>query len=760
MRFERTLGMRYVRAQKRHSVLTVCSIMIAVALITMICTVYTTYQGITRAAIYNEAPYHMLFEHITAEQAAEIGRLDEVESVETEPNENGTVKAMVLFCQYLDNEYIWAYNLQQKMDLDCLIKPYDPQTFDLIVNTKLLEADNLCLHGRAKLVQNLAILLVCLLFFVMALRMVIDTAFEISSKEREKQFGILQSLGAEPRQIVRILSTEGLILSVFGIPLGLLLGVLLSYLTYRLVLTTGIAQAFYSAGDIDKVISFHINPLLLGLSAAVGLVWVFFSAYGTGMRIIKKPPLEAITARAETVDKVSRFNPLAAFFGWKGKLASRNAKRNPKRFFVTVVSLTVSLTMFAALSSYMGIFKQSLLQSMQMDETTEEIIPYFTFALNDGGVLNEDNPPRFPELIKQMRDTGYFSRIENSNNQFVTITCADQSQHENVHLTYVNEDSYHSLLGDQQPFSYEELVKRGGGLLVNISEDEIPADAKTICFEEEYLSQISEAEYESKESDKESKIGFLTHNGETLYYERTPQDYEFPVCGRCMLDNSEDELNSEVSMIVMPEERWIGGDCYLFSNLQRDSYIAAFLKDETVYEPALQWLKAHSTDYLFDSENDAENPYRVYIKMQSTVSAINIGFTAMMIMIGLIAIVNMVNIISTGILNRKRELAAMQCVGMTRGQMYGMTVIECLQFTLWAAVAASVLTLLLLFLTTHLLNIVDLSEMKSKLFSWTEPLIKIWGGGIIAFLFAILASFLPLHQMQKEPLVEQIRNVE
>ena len=50
--------------------------------------------------------------------------------------------------------------------------------------------------------------------------------------------------------------------------------------------------------------------------------------------------------------------------------------------------------------------------------------------------------------------------------------------------------------------------------------------------------------------------------------------------------------------------------------------------------------------------------------------------------------------------------------------------------------------------------------MKSKLFSWTEPLSKIWGGGIIAFLFAVLASFLPLHQMQKEPLVEQIRNVE
>ena len=245
-----------------------------------------------------------------------------------------------------------------------------------------------------------------------------------------------------------------------------------------------------------------------------------------------------------------------------------------------------------------------------------------------------------------------------------------------------------------------------------------------------------------------------------MYYERTPQDYEFLVCGRCMLDNSEDDVNSGLPMIVMPEERWIGGDCYLFSNLQRDSYIAAFLKDETVYEPALQWLKAHSTDYLFDSENDADNPYRVYIKMQSTVSAINIGFTAMMIMIGLIAIVNMVNIISTGILNRKRELAAMQCVGMTRGQMYGMTVIECLQFTLWAAVAASVLTLLLLFLTTHLLNIVELSEMKSKLFSWTEPLIKIWGGGIIAFLFAVLASFLPLHQMQKEPLVGQIRNVE
>ena len=132
-----------------------------------------------------------------------------------------------------------------------------------------------------------------------------------------------------------------------------------------------------------------------------------------------------------------------------------------------------------------------------------------------------------------------------------------------------------------------------------------------------------------------------------------------------------------------------------------------------------------------------------------------------LVMIALIAIVNMVNIVSTGILNRKSELAAMQCVGMTRGQMYKLAAIECLQFTLWAAIAATLLCLLLFFGTMFMMQWIEVIESRSEfMLALSEPLVKVWIASIFAFLCALAASLIPLRRMQREPLVEQIRSVE
>ena len=83
-------------------------------------------------------------------------------------------------------------------------------------------------------------------------------------------------------------------------------GLLLGYLAYRAVLGSGVAEAYLKSAEIEKIVHFHINPWLTAGAAVLGLAWVFFSAYGTGMRIIKKSPIQAITARSNTVKKVKK----------------------------------------------------------------------------------------------------------------------------------------------------------------------------------------------------------------------------------------------------------------------------------------------------------------------------------------------------------------------------------------------------------------------------------------------------------------------
>ena len=61
------------------------------------------------------------------------------------------------------------------------------------------------------------------------------------------------------------------------------------------------------------------------------------------------------------------------------------------------------------------------------------------------------------------------------------------------------------------------------------------------------------------------------------------------------------------------------------------------------------------------------------------------------LLLGLAALVNLLNIVSTGIANRRSELASLQCVGMTEGQLFRLSAIECLQFVLRAAASSALI---------------------------------------------------------------------
>ena len=237
IKFERMLAKRYIAAQKRHSVLTVCSIVIAVALMTMFFTGYTTMSGIMRAVHYDKAPYHMEFRDVTAKQAQYLSELPEVgefdKLVNDEKQNSYTVR--LLFDKYIDDdaEYLRRINEEGSLGIEIpflFSSGHSLSTPQFENNQSLMQDDRVTLAGRASAVTAIAIMFIFVLFVAMALRLIIDTAFEVSSKERERQFGVLQSIGATPKQIVRILTHEGMLLSVIGVPLGAAAGIGLALL--------------------------------------------------------------------------------------------------------------------------------------------------------------------------------------------------------------------------------------------------------------------------------------------------------------------------------------------------------------------------------------------------------------------------------------------------------------------------------------------------------------------------------------------------
>ena len=209
--------------------------------------------------------------------------------------------------------------------------------------------------------------------------------------------------------------------------------------------------------------------------------------------------------------------------------------------------------------------------------------------------------------------------------------------------------------------------------------------------------------------------------------------------------------------LFLAEPRYRDTDWKQYGDVSFGITVNCNLADGAEYMKAVQYLQT-SPHLIYD---DVMDIYRYRQRTRTALAAVSVGLNFLTALIAMIAAVNMINIVSTGILNRKREFAALQCSGMTRGQMYRLTVVECLQFTLWAAIAASLLCCLLIYATKQFMIGMTLTGADTPPpVAYSVPVLKVWLASAAAFLVTLLASLLPLRRMQEEPLAEQIRATE
>ncbi len=177
---------------------------------------------------------------------------------------------------------------------------------------------------------------------------VIYNSFQIGVVERIKQFGLLRAIGTTPKQIRKIVLREATVLAIIGIPIGLLFGILAMYsisLAFRII-----------GGDSVFKIRTAISPIILAVSAAVGLISIYVSALIPAHFAGKISPLVAISSRtAITKEKIKRRKNrlIQKLFGFEGALASKNIKRSRKRYRITVFSIVISVVLFITFKSFM-----------------------------------------------------------------------------------------------------------------------------------------------------------------------------------------------------------------------------------------------------------------------------------------------------------------------------------------------------------------------------------------------------------------------
>lgn len=747
--FEGMLARKYIGAQKRHSALTICSIAIALALITMLFSMFSTAINILRSIAYSQGEYHILI------VGAEGGWLDkeQCDAIAETASEYGSCtveefwagtkygvelkyRLYILLDKSIDSADLFVANIALKLD--------DVKWLNFLTNEMLIMLDVVDARSGLYMAAIVAAFYVLVLFLIMMLRLIIDTAFEVSSKERERQFGVLQSIGATPKQIVRIMTYEGLMLSAIGIPLGTAAGIGLGYLAYRAVLSTGLVDLYLTQSKAAELVHFTVNPWLTLLGVVTGAAWVLFSAYGTGMRVIKMSPVQAISQRANTVKKVGRASLFGKLFGWTGKIAFRNNMRQPKRFIATVVSLTLSIAIFSAVTVAVNDLRSAA------DNYYAEHGAKSDFVVDVP--LSEDDPFPYRKNLRAVEESGLFAEQYYSFNgggwwYAPEADWATDSGNVWVTIEYHNRNSYERLFDGAPPVSYDELTKSGKYIMYSAYFDS-DESVSLKFYEEDKRVSYSEEEYNTLPPEEKEKCEPIYKENGEQFYGYTPKvltDFDI----YCNV-----ELKKHGAYLIATIDEYENGAYSLFKSRYFSFYdIYCDLNDMDDYYKAVDFLEQNSISY---EDNTVEHR-----QLLALLASVNIAAVFLSVMIALIAVVNMINILATGILNRRGELAALQCVGMTEKELYKMTMIECLQYALTSGIAAIAVCELLMFLTGKMLyKFLEVMEFLRDFISYIHPLPIIGIASLCAFIIAVAASIIPLRAMRRTSLVEQIRSVE
>lgn len=167
-----------------------------------------------------------------------------------------------------------------------------------------------------------------------SLIMMIHNAFEIPMNSRIHQLGILQSVGATPKQIRSFLLQESMILCAIPIVLGIVLGTLISFLLVQ--------TAVFITDDIrnyEVTFQFHIMVVLFSLFVS-GLT-VLLSAWIPAKKISRLTPLTALSYGTElSVSKMKRFSLFSRLFGIYGEIARKSIYARRKELRTSTLSLT------------------------------------------------------------------------------------------------------------------------------------------------------------------------------------------------------------------------------------------------------------------------------------------------------------------------------------------------------------------------------------------------------------------------------------
>lgn len=572
---------------------------------------------------------------------------------------------------------------------------------------------------------------------------VIYNSFNISVIERISQFGILRSVGATPSQIRKIVFKEAFMMSIIGIPLGLLSGV---YAMKILLLVLG--NISFLGSDSSFKMNVHIEVLLI--SSLIGILTIFLSVILPARAAGKISPLEAVrnpsALKIRNIKKVSKGKIIGLFFRTEGILAYKNVNRNRKRFLVTVFSLVISIVMFITFNTFIDYVKLSN-DPNKTKYFDASYVNYEETTFKDSDYLELKKLPGVESVYKYMDTSAMVAIPKDKINP--------KYEERTTRKPYTEEYKDYAFIHNFRIMGFDnEALKLCEKTLLDGKIDIDSLDNMGIILVNKNVV-IDNKSKEIKENFSTYKVGDIIKLPKTFgingYDKQLGEiknsignnnfwnlkilaiiDYE-PVLTTSPQDSLFFITTEKTYSTLVGNKNFTKIPMKLSEDNSKREEVRKYFEDKSIYETA----------QFYDYKESAEKNKR----MELEISVLVYGFISV---ITLISCVNIINTISTNLLLRKREFATLQAIGMTQRQLKNMIYLEGALHGIVASIIGSLIGCMLSYVLNRLMgNSFDVP--------WIIPYKSILISAVGAILITLLSTLLPLRKIKSQNIVDTIR---
>ena len=544
----------------------------------------------------------------------------------------------------------------------------------------------------------------------------IYNSFSISISERIRQFGIMRSIGASNRQIRRMVLFEAFLLAIIGIVLGVIVGCVGIGVTLAWVQNNFIVNIANKVGIGLRLV---ISPLPILIAVLICLVTTIVAAYIPAYKAIHKSAIDAIRQSDEIIIKpneVKTSKLTQKLFGFAGVMATKNFKRNKRKYRSTILSLALSVILFISAASLTQYVNRMLLIQSSNDHKMNVMYNAYTDEQEDVSqrfnMIKDISEIQNIAITQKIFDEVYIQRNYISSEYWT----AENQQYlrrikdavgVNVELVFVDDGAFEKLCKQNKIDSSNYFDKTSPkGLLYNhviqqfIREDKaiardvsvIDTDANNVPM---FVREYKEIEgYASLHEPyiKDGKQYYLFYPIEYIeemkgyenldlrkakLYPVEEIDIDIPLVAGAQIEENLFTLSRNTMQLIYPRSMattlFTNTDINYIKRLSNPE-IGIQTDNHAIVTQQLEKIKKDngwSADRIYDFDRERQNN-RMFILV------INVFSYGFILLIGVISIANVFNTISTNIILRRKEFAMLRSVGMSEKGFQRMLNYECL----------------------------------------------------------------------------------